>query len=107
MYIATNNFKVVPGKESEFEEIWKNRDSHLKGVPGILRFALLRGDNGEYISHSTWESKDAFIAWTQSEAFIAGHRGGGSMMGILAGPPVLKAYESVIEQEFAAPAAAN
>ena len=44
MYIATNNFKVVAGKESEFEEIWRNRDSHLKAVPGIIRFALLRGD---------------------------------------------------------------
>lgn len=28
----------------QFEEIWKNRESHLKETPGFIRFALLRGD---------------------------------------------------------------
>lgn len=102
MFIAMNNFKVVAGKEQEFEEVWKNRESHLQIVPGIVRFALLRGDaQGEYISHSTWESREAFDAWTKSEAFAAGHRGA-SMMGIVAGPPQIKLYDSVLAQEFAA-----
>jgi heme-degrading monooxygenase HmoA len=106
MFIAMNNFKVAPGKEAEFEQIWKTRDTYLHDVPGIVRFALLRGDGeGEYVSHSTWESRDAFIAWTQSEAFVAGHRQG-SLMGILAGPPQVKLYESVLEQEFSASASA-
>jgi heme-degrading monooxygenase HmoA len=105
MFIAMNNFKVAEGKEQEFEEIWKGRDTYLHEVPGIIRFALLRGDStGEYISHSTWESRDAFIAWTKSEAFVAGHRGGGSLMGVLAGPPQIRTFEAVIETEFAAPA---
>ena len=102
MFVAMNNFKVVAGKESEFEEVWKNRESHLQEVAGIVRFALLRGDaEGEYISHSTWESRDAFMAWMQSPAFAAGHRGS-SMMGIVAGPPQVKLFDSVIAQEFAA-----
>ena len=105
MFIAMNNFKVAPGKGEEFEQIWKNRDTYLKDVPGILHFALLRGDaEGEYVSHSTWESRDAFIAWTQSEAFVAGHRQG-SLMGVLQGPPAVKLYEAVIETEFRSPAA--
>ena len=102
MFVAMNNFKVVAGKESEFEEVWRSRESHLQEVPGIVRFALLRGDaEGEYISHSTWESRDAFMAWMQSPAFAAGHRGS-SMMGIVAGPPQVKLFDSVIAQEFAA-----
>ena len=101
MFIAMNNFKVVEGKGDEFEQIWKGRDTYLHDVPGIVRFSLLRGDNGEYISHSTWESRDAFNAWTQSEAFIKGHRQGGSLMGVLQGPPAVKVYDAVIEQEFA------
>lgn len=102
MFVAMNNFKVVAGKEQEFEEIWKNRESHLQNVPGIVRFALLRRDTeGEYISHSTWESRAAFEAWTKSEAFAAGHRGG-SLMGVIAGPPQVRLYDSVIAQEFAA-----
>jgi heme-degrading monooxygenase HmoA len=100
MFIAMNNFKVAPGKGGEFEEVWRNRRSYLDGVPGFVRFALLRGDGeGEYISHSTWESREAFTAWTQSEAFVQGHRGGGSLMGVLEGPPVIKMYEAVIAQE--------
>src|SRR5262245_58403506 len=101
MFIAMNTFKVASGKEQQFEEIWKNRDSYLKDVPGIVRFALLRGDTaGEYISHSTWDSRDAFVAWIQSPAFAAGHRGG-SLMGVLEGPPTPRMFEAVIEQEFA------
>jgi heme-degrading monooxygenase HmoA len=108
MFIAMNNFKVADGKAEDFEQIWKTRETHLQSVPGFVRFALLRGDApGEYISHSTWESREAFTAWTQSEAFIAGHRQGGSLMGVLTGPPVVKLYETVIEQEFPQGAAAR
>jgi heme-degrading monooxygenase HmoA len=102
MFVAMNRFTIVPGREAEFEEIWRTRDSHLSGVAGILRFALLKGDaDGEYISHSTWESRGAFMAWMQSPAFAAGHRGA-SMAGIVAAPPQVKLYDSVIAQEFAA-----
>jgi heme-degrading monooxygenase HmoA len=100
MFVAMNLFKVNSGKEQEFEEIWKNRDTYLHDVPGIIRFALLRGENGEYISHSTWESREAFFAWMQSPAFAAGPRQG-SLAGILEHPPAPKMFESVLEQEFA------
>ena len=101
MFIAMNNFKVNPEKAEEFERIWRERDTYLNEVPGVVRFALLRGDNpGEYISHSTWESRDAFMAWTQSPAFAAGHRGG-SLMGIIEGPPRVALYDAVIDTEFA------
>lgn len=102
MFIAMNRFKVAPGQGDEFEHVWQSRDTYLRDVPGIVRFALLRGDaDGEYISHSTWASRDAFIAWTQSEAFTAGHRQG-SLAGMLAGPPQISLYEAVLEQEFSA-----
>ena len=96
MFIAMNNFKVAKGREADFERIWRERQSYLNGVPGFVQFALLRGDaDGEYISHSTWQDRDAFVAWTQSENFAAGHRQG-SLMGVLVGPPQLKLYEAVI-----------
>jgi heme-degrading monooxygenase HmoA len=102
VFIAMNHFKVAAGKEQEFETIWKTRETYLNGVPGFVRFALLRGDApGEYVSHSTWESREAFTAWTQSEAFVAGHRQGGSLMGVLEGPPQIKLFEALMEQEAA------
>ena len=96
MYIAMNNFKVVSGKEPEFERIWRERESYLNKVPGFVQFCLLRAESpGEYISHSTWESREAFVGWTQSDAFVQGHRQG-SLMGVLEGPPFVKTYQALI-----------
>ncbi len=96
MFIAMNNFNVAEGREADFEQAWRERQSYLKGVPGFVQFALLKADaQREYISHTTWRDRDAFIAWTQSEAFVAAHRQG-SLMGVLEGPPQLKTYEAVI-----------
>ena len=83
MYVAMNNFKVVEGKEEDFERTWKERESYLNEVPGFVHFALLKSDaQGEYVSHSTWENREAFMAWLNSEAFAKGHRQG-SLMGAL------------------------
>lgn len=98
MFIAMNKFQVVPERENDFETIWKERDSFLQEVPGFVQFALLRGDvEGEYISHSTWADRDAFLAWTQSESFFKGHQQG-SLKGILAGPPQVSTFQAVIDE---------
>lgn len=98
MYIAMNNFKVVEGKEDEFEKTWKERETYLNDVPGFVHFALLKSEaQGEYVSHSTWENREAFVNWVNSEAFTKGHRQG-SLMGILEGPPVIKTYDAIIEE---------
>jgi heme-degrading monooxygenase HmoA len=98
MFIAMNRFMVNDGKGEAFEERWRTRQTYLNEVPGFVHFSLLKGDTaGEYISHSMWESREAFVAWTQSESFAAGHRQG-SMEGMLAGPPQVSLYEAVIEE---------
>ena len=103
MFVAMNRFLVAPGQEGRFEQIWRERETFLEGVPGFLRFALLRGDRaGEYLSHSSWESRAAFDAWTQSEAFTAGHRQG-SLQGVLADHPEVSVYEAVLTQEYGQP----
>ena len=103
MFIAMNRFQVAPGKGEDFERLWAERETYLDQVPGFVRFALLRGDNeGEYISHSTWEARDAFVAWTESDAFRKGHAGS-SLMGILQGPPQVALYEAALTQEAGGP----
>ncbi|MSQ31302.1 MAG: antibiotic biosynthesis monooxygenase [Dehalococcoidia bacterium] len=106
MFIAMNRFDVAPGRAEDFERIWRERESYLQGVPGFIRFALLRGDaeggqHSEYVSHSTWASREAFEAWTNSESFRRGHAQG-SLAGILAGPPVIRLYDAVLTQEAGA-----
>ncbi len=96
MFVAMNNFKVAKGREADFERIWQERQSYLESVAGFVQFALLKADaEGEYVSHSTWQDRAAFVAWTQSESFAAGHRQG-SLMGVLDGPPQLKTFEAII-----------
>ncbi len=99
MFIAMNNFKVVAGREADFENQWKNRESYLQEVPGFVEFALLKGDAaGEYVSHSVWQSRAAFDAWTKSESFVKGHRQG-SLSGVLETHPFVKLFESVIVEK--------
>ena len=31
-FIATNRFKIAAGRESDFENIWKNRETHLNDI---------------------------------------------------------------------------
>lgn len=104
MFVAMNQFQVAPGRGPDFEAMWRERESYLEDTPGFVRFALLRGEDGVYLSHSTWASREAFEAWTRSEQFVAAHRAGGSVEGVLAGHPELRVFELVIEEEATTPA---
>lgn len=101
MYLTMNRFKVRPDQVDAFEEVWKNRDSHLKTVPGFVGFHLLKGPEREghvlYASHTTWVSETAFQDWTRSEAFRAAHKGAGGNAHMYDGHPELEIFESVQE----------
>lgn len=109
MFIAMNRFRIAPGAEAEFEEVWRSRESHLKTVPGFLEFRLLRGpargDHTLYASHSLWRSRAEFEAWTRSEAFRMAHRGAGQSKPLYLGPPEFEGFETVLEERGAAGAA--
>ena len=99
MFIAMNRFKVAPGREDDFETGWKRRESHLREFSGFVQFALLKGDEqGEYISHTTWNERADFLAWTNSEAFRSAHAGG-LPEGTLADRPRVGFYEAVILEQ--------
>lgn len=99
MFIAMNRFKITPGEEEAFEEVWRARESHLESVPGFKTFHLLRGPKTEeyslYASHSVWASRQAFEDWTKSEAFRMAHRSAGDRKPLYLGHPQLETFESV------------
>lgn len=95
MFIAMNRFQVLPDQGGNFESVWRNRETFLQDVPGFREFHLLKGEEGVYISHSTWDSREAFVNWTESESFQRAHAQGGSK-GLLAGPPQFSGYEVVL-----------
>ena len=64
MFIAMNRFKIVPDLESDFEAVWKSRETYLDNVPGFISFNLLKGPRKEeytlYASHTSWKSRKDF-----------------------------------------------
>ena len=101
MYIAMNRFKVASGREAEFENVWKNRDSSLDAVPGFVEFRLLRGkafvEEGYtlFSSHTIWSTEADFIAWTKSENFRQAHKNAAGNRDLYIGPPVFEGFNTV------------
>ena len=100
MFIAMNRFKIAPGHESDFEAVWRERESFLDGVPGFQQFHLLKGLTTDthtlYASHSVWASRQAFVAWTQSDAFPKAHAQANPRKGTYLGHPELETFESIL-----------
>lgn len=100
MYIAMNRFRIAPGREDVFEELWRQRDSYLEEVPGFREFHLLRGPSDEestlFSSHTVWESRADFEAWTESESFRKTHARARAPEGTYLGHPVFEGFEVVL-----------
>ncbi|MBJ7555872.1 antibiotic biosynthesis monooxygenase family protein [Marinomonas spartinae] len=100
MYVAMNRFRIAVGREEEFINIWRSRDTHLKDVPGFDSFNLLQGETHEeftlFASHTIWESEQAFRDWTKSEAFRKAHANATSSRGLYLGPPKFEGFSTVL-----------
>ena len=97
MYVAMNRFRISEGREAEFEQTWRERDSHLDEVPGFQQFQLVSadgrlrrddlvlfgqstGDDGEadsaHESRADHQDEDEFSAHTALGSGYLGHRRG-------------------------------
>ena len=80
--------------------MWRERESYLSDVPGFRSFHLLRGPEAEdhvlYASHTVWESRAAFDAWTRSEHFRKAHAQASAPKGTYLGHPELELFEAVL-----------
>jgi len=99
VFIAMNRFRVKLGQETNFETVWRERDTHLNEVPGFVEFHLLRGpandDHTLYASHSAWKSKSDFEQWTKSEAFRKAHDAAGGNRDLYLGPPNFEGFDVI------------
>ena len=100
MFLAMNRFKIALGFEDGFENVWRERDSYLSEVEGFVSFNLMKGMVTEefvlYASHSVWQSKEAFEAWTDSEHFRKAHAQASAPKGTYLGHPDLELFDSVL-----------
>ena len=65
------HYDVVPGREEEFERGFVGVIEHLKSVPGHVESHMYEDvqATGSYVILSRWDSKAAFQAFLQSDAF--------------------------------------
>ena len=100
MFIAMNRFRVVRGQEAEFEKLWAERETRLDDVPGFQQFQLLKGSEADdhtlYSSHTIWNDREAFTAWTKSEAFRKAHAGADSRRNLYLGHPQFEGFDVVL-----------
>ena len=103
MYIAMNRFKVLRGMEDEFEAVWQNRKRRLDGVLGYLEFHMLKSEPAEghtlYASHTVWETKEHFVAWTKSDAFAQAHKGAGARKKMYLEGPHFEGFAVIIHEQ--------
>ena len=94
-----NRFRVKKGEEENFENVWLNRDVHLREEPGFVEFHMLRGPESEdhtlFVSHTIWESRQAFVDWTNGEAFRNAHKNAGQNKPLYIGGPQFEGFEVI------------
>ena len=86
-----NRFKIILGEENAFEEIWKNRETHLDKVKGEKTEEYFL-----YALHTIWDAREDFVNWTKSEEFRLAHKGAGGNKSVYLEHPKFEGFEKVL-----------
>lgn len=100
MFVVMNRIAVNPDHAAAFEERFRNRAAEVDKMPGFVRNIVLRPTSPDdpYVVMTMWESKQAFEAWTQSDAFRRGHARSGSLPAeAFRGPSRLEMFEAFVD----------
>ncbi len=75
MITVANRINVKPEYADAFEQRFAERAGLVDGMPGFISNQVLRPANPDdpYVVLTFWESREAFEAWTRSDAFRQGH----------------------------------
>lgn len=100
MFIAMNRFKIAPGFEEGFEQVWRGRESRLDEMAGFREFHLLKGPTTSectlYASHTVWDSRKDFDAWVNSDQFREAHSQANPPKGTYLGHPDFEGFDVVL-----------
>ncbi len=74
-FVAINVLTVPPERRDVLEQRFATRAGEVDKTPGFQAFELLRPADGDdrYFVYTRWDSREAFTAWTESQAFDQGH----------------------------------
>lgn len=75
MFVVTNRVPVAEGHEAAFEERFRNRAGQIERNPGFVNMQILRPAKPglPYLVQTTWESREAFERWVDSDDFRQAH----------------------------------
>jgi len=76
MFVVMNRIPVNEEFREDFEARFRERQGLVDQSPGFVRNLVLRPSDGSseyHIVMTLWESREAFEAWTRSEAFARAH----------------------------------
>lgn len=98
MITVANRIFVRPEYHEQFEARFRDRARLVDGMPGFIANHVLRptGEGEPFVVLTFWESREAFEAWTSSDAFQQGHARSGSLpREAFSGPNVLEVHDVV------------
>lgn len=105
MYIAVNRITAPQEAMDRMTEGFRRNADTLKNVDGFIAFELWRGET-TLEAVSKWESRAAFEAWAEGDAFRAAHGGaargqggGGQQSGGQGGGSSASYYEGEVMAE--------
>lgn len=107
MFISINHIPVTPGREADFENMFKARERAVEDQPGFISLDVLKPGqrmimgtgktetvDNEYQVLTRWENEDAFLNWVRSDAFKKAHARSHDP-GIFAGKSYLTLHHSI------------
>lgn len=100
MFVVMNRIQVNPEYAGAFEDRFRQRAGEVDRMPGFLRNIVLRpvAPDDPYVVMTLWASREAFEAWTQSEAFRRGHARSGTLPAeAFRGPSRLETFEAFLD----------
>ncbi|MFN2200236.1 MAG: antibiotic biosynthesis monooxygenase family protein [Caldilineaceae bacterium] len=98
MITVANRIYVHPDYAEQFEERFRHRAGLVDDMEGFQANLVLRPTEPEapYVVLTFWENREAFEAWTHSDAFTKGHARSGSLpKEAFTGPSVLEIHEVI------------
>ena len=81
MITVANRIYVTPEYAKAFEQRFRERAGLVDQMPGFISNQILRpvNEGDPYVVFTLWNSRQDFLNWVRSDAFVKGHAQSGSL----------------------------
>lgn len=81
MITVANRIYVSAEHAAAFEKVFRERAKLVDEMPGFISNQVLRpvNEGDPYVVFTLWNSREDFMNWVRSEAFVKGHAQSGTL----------------------------